>query len=93
MTRTETVEAAIIKALKGTFALMTASQIAEATSCSLASVASQLHKMHGRGILARIPNHGPRGGYGYQLTEQTRRTLDDAVKRISRYELIGTDWL
>lgn len=46
---------------------VTASHIARCLSVKLSSVSSLLKKMTDEGLLERIENTGPRGGYGYSI--------------------------
>jgi hypothetical protein len=69
-----TIRVQVIRALKFSGKPMTAMQLHAVIAGPLGhpplgSLAGELHKMAARGILQRKDGFGPRGGYGYTLTD------------------------
>lgn len=60
----------------------------EAYSDKASSVSSQANRMVERGLLLRKDNVGPRGGYGYQLSDNEKKKLKNPV---SKFTLIQED--
>lgn len=73
-----TIENKIAGALIFADDVKTAVEISKVTLVRLSSLSSTLYRLVRQGKLVRIPNFGPRGGYGYRL-----RANDEVIRDLT----------